>query len=743
MTPRVLTGLAAWISILIPSHGCGPFFSDTVLDRPQAALDTPPVSYLHDLYQLAGRPLPADGRNNPHPEQPFLQQIPLESAELRNFWQEAGVDSGEIDQRIKHYESVRQLLLAPVVDVGKMNFPTHGGQPLALSARPLGDNFPADVADYVEAARLHSQAQTAEARTLWKSILERPPAGRKFRAAWAAWMLAKTSPDISECLDWYARVETEIESGATDVLGLRGAAKAWRAAMMEDDPVMALRFYYDAFAGGKESAAIDLRRVSRKLLETDDAATFATAAASPLIRRLLNLALHASLDGSGVMAFEAGTNEARPPLPDRWLSALEKHAAQPLDDGPRVAWALYSAGRFDESRKWLALSSKEDSLGMWLQAKFDLRDGNLDAASSNLAKSVDIQSKAADWNPQNPYLERLWFDGAQDRHEAQQGRLLADAGIVALARKDYLAALESLRHGGYREDATYLAESLISTDGLIKHVRKVAPAWSVPLGENETIDPYSCLTSSIAFYPNRIGPDNQLRYLLARRLAREKRLKEAREFMPPELLPLLDHYIALDRARRSGRYSGEAGAAIAWRQALIHRHFGAELFSTDGAPDGGVRDWMFPAPDFASARKFQKGWSRDWSREPQLVAAEKPGDLAIPSVTTDEIRRVGLYSVGNPKRFHYRYHAADLAWEAGGMLRKNHPLLPRLYNTAGQWLSARDPEAADRFYQAMVRRGEDTPEGRAADAKRWFLSDLEPLDDLPPLPEKFKTKMAP
>jgi hypothetical protein len=29
---------------------------------------------------------------------------------------------------------------------------------------------------------------------------------------------------------------------------------------------------------------------------------------------------------------------------------------------------------------------------------------------------------------------------------------------------------------------------------------------------------------------------------------------------------------------------------------------------------------------------------------------------------------------------------------------KNHPLLPRLYNTAGHWLSIRDPEAADRFY---------------------------------------------
>ena len=72
------------------------------------------------------------------------------------------------------------------------------------------------------------------------------------------------------------------------------------------------------------------------------------------------------------------------------------------------------------------------------------------------------------------------------------------------------------------------------------------------------------------------------------------------------------------------------------------------------------------------------------------------------------------------------------------MLPKNHPLLSRLYNTAGQWLSLQDPQAADRFYQAMVRRCAKTPEGQAAETTRWFLTDLPAQKDLPALPSEFR-----
>jgi len=44
----------------------------------------------------------------------------------------------------------------------------------------------------------------------------------------------------------------------------------------------------------------------------------------------------------------------------------------------------------------------------------------------------------------------------------------------------------------------------------------------------------------------------------------------------------------------------------------------------------------------------------------------------------------------------------------------------RVLCTAGTWLKYHDPEAADLFYPALVRRGRKTASGGQADRMRWF-----------------------
>ncbi|RYD29736.1 MAG: hypothetical protein EOP87_17780, partial [Verrucomicrobiaceae bacterium] len=555
MNPRVLTAVSALLTLTVPSQACGPFFPDTILDEPQAALAVPPVSYRHELARLAGRPLPVEVSYNSRPsepESPFIRQIPLEEAELRALWEKDGIAPEVIQKRVGEYVTVRRVLLAPLMEYSTaMSFPTHGDRPPVLPVRPLGPEFPADVADYVEAARLHATGDTAAARTLWKSILDRPPAERRLRAAWAAWMLAKTSADQDECLSWYERIETEIDAGASDAIGLGAAAKSWRAGFSLQpgkmkDPVKMTHFLYEAFINGQEGAAIDLRQISSIVLGSDDE-TLRAAAGDPLVRRLINLELHISYDGwTGRTRAPASADDRGAPLL-RWLAAVRSAAPSDLDDMSRVAWALYSAGSYEEARKVLAVCPREDALALWLQAKFDLRDGNLEQANKHLAASIRIHSKRAGWFPMNSsYSDGRWSTHSVMFDRLNQARLLADSGIISLALKDYLAALESLRKSGYEADAAYLAENVVDLDGLVRHVRRVAPRWT-PL-ENAAWDEETATEKDTSFNGHsfrgyQIRIDNQLRHQLARRLARERRFKEAREFMRPDLVPDLDKYV--------------------------------------------------------------------------------------------------------------------------------------------------------------------------------------------------------
>ncbi|BCU75438.1 hypothetical protein [Luteolibacter sp. LG18] len=753
MNRRVLPGLLAWTALAPFAAACGPFFPDTVLDKPQAALDVPPVSYMAELHRIAGTPM---ARNNPmQADTPFLAQIPLEEAQLRLEWQTAGVPAATIDERLKLYVAVRTTLLTGIDGAGLMDFPVGQGGAAGLIVRPIGDGFPADVSDYVEGARLLATGHAVEARTLWKSILGRPAAEKRLRGTWAAWMLAKTSTEMPECLGWYERVEKEAAEGGIDILRLSAAAKSWRASQAEK-PVERLRLFYDAFRSGKDSAALDVRQTTEAILATKDAETLDAAAGDPVIRRLLNLHLQALLDGPRVTdrlteESEPGDGEEKkdePLPPDEWLAALEAHAPLPLEEGARLAWALYAAGRYDEAFHWLEISVQTEPLAQWLRAKFDLRSGDTGAARQHLASAIRAYSATPDWKPDNPYLADLWLDGGQERLRGFQGRLLADAGMVALSLEDRSAALDLLATGGYDEDAAYIAEQVLSTDELLKHVREKAPMWEQathPRAEDEDaygldhdsdpVDPATCLEGdSIGNYSWNITPKNRLRYELARRLAREGRLTEAGDFMPPALKPLFAHYRALDEARLSGRFTGEALAAITWREARIHRYWGAELFSSDGAPDGGIHQWAFEATDFAAHRAHRDGWTVEWKETIEIRDAELEEDRAVPMIHESELQRVKQHPMPNTNRFHYRYIAAELAGKAADSLPDNHPQLAPLYNTAGQWLAARDPKAADVYYQAMVKRCKETEMGQAADKKRWFLGEAETLKDLPGLP---------
>lgn len=68
----------------------------------------------------------------------------------------------------------------------------------------------------------------------------------------------------------------------------------------------------------------------------------------------------------------------------------------------------------------------------------------------------------------------------------------------------------------------------------------------------------------------------------------------------------------------------------------------------------------------------------------------------------------------------YRYSAADLAWQAAGWLPDNDERAAEMLWHGGVWLMYLDPEAANRFYRALVLRHPETELGRAAAEIHWF-----------------------
>jgi tetratricopeptide (TPR) repeat protein len=170
--------------------------------------------------------------------------------------------------------------------------------------------------------------------------------------------------------------------------------------------------------------------------------------------------------------------------------------------------------------------------------------------------------------------------------------------------------------------------------------------------------------------------DEKLQYLLARRLTRLGRYAEARPFFPENLRRRLDEFTTA---------LANHDAASLWQAAQILRTYGFALTGAELDPD-----W------FIHGGSYDRGF--DSSNRLAHAAVEVKPFL----------------------RFHYRYRAAELAWEAATQMPDNTDETARILCEAGSWLKDRDPPAADRFYKALVRRCGDTPLGQEAERCRWF-----------------------
>ena len=278
-----------------------------------------------------------------------------------------------------------------------------------------------------------------------------------------------------------------------------------------------------------------------------------------------------------------------------------------------------------------------------------------------------------------------------------------DLAALHLVRADFVEAMDGFLKGNLWFDAAFIAERILTADELKKYI----DGQPVPANASDN---------------NVEDPVARLRYLLGRRLVREKRYEEARPYLKPPYDKTLEKYVSALKNGANEKLSKLERAKAYFAAAWLARHDGMELMGTEVAPDVFASEGSFEISDLADERKtglykmvvYEKGEEKKVSH-PVVLKASK-----------SELQRLNKNKISPDTRFHYRLIAGELAIRAAQFLPDNSEELADVVNTAGHWVKDRDEKVGNRYYTILEKRAAQTKIGRAAVAKHWFVDEVGP-----------------
>ena len=537
----------------------------------------------------------------------------------------------------------------------------------------------------------YSKKDLTGACAAWAELLALPAEQNHERAVWAAYMTGRAlhATEPSKAVECYQRTRRLEADGCADRLGLATASIGWEARIALDrhDYIRAIGLYTEQYVAGDPSA-------QESIVTTMRAISHATA---PQIDELARNRNARTLVTAWVAARPTAsiTNDiAGPDFCVRWVDALARNEIKDVPNAALVAWAAYQNGRFDLAKSWSEVAGADSTMGQWVHSKLLCREGKLDDAAKVLAHVIRLQPD------RNGLKLGYWWGGHEEYgwdSELPSAMAHGELGLLLLTRRHYEEALGSFLDGKHWSDAEYVAERVLKPEELTAFIASRWPAA-----------PQQAVADDM---PDDMPDDmrDKLRYLCARRLVRLGRFDEAQAYLPAELKLVLARYQVALATGRDPKVAKAKRAQALITAARIGHNDGMSLMGTEGEPDFAIWDG-----------NFETGHPllRSTGREPQEDGKEPPPLFVRAS--SDEVERVKSSDSNPSKRFHYRYVAADLAWEAAVLMPDGDPKTAALLCEAGGWIKFADPKAADRFYKALVRRCGDTELGKQADKLRWF-----------------------
>ena len=714
--------IAVWMAAAT-APGCGPFFPNMFLKDDSAVLEAPVAWFGGEIKRMKLTPpverrvTSGKGFTSEAADADIAElQAALDKAGVKPAARQAIVDAHRVErQKLRvladYNEQVREARRTtdggappPNLAVAPTNRSVEYELPPKLPPAPTSrivvtTGLPGEFADYFRGAIAWQTGNEAAAIASWCALLERPADERHFRSVWAAFMLGKAhlKREPQKAVGYFQQTRRLAREGFADSIGLAASSLGWeaKAHFQQKHWVPAMELYLDQAASGDDSAIESLIWVAAAAFR-EDAGTLAMLAAHPKARRVMTAYLLADrwawMDWQGHMTERAKDAS-------KWLAAVETAGVRDVDSAEQLALAAYRAGQMQTARRWIQRAAVTPAI-QWLQAKLLLRDGKVDAAAAQmeqLIKLFPIQPPTTNVSVALSFGDNLFVPS--DVGDVPTPRqMLGELGALRLARREYVMALDALMRSGSWTDAAYVAERVLSADELKAYVDRCWPAvprLPVKEGDNRNDEFYR----SLAGDPPPGQLNENIRWLLARRLARQNRFDEARPYYPAKWQPQFNELVRSLATGNNAALAAIQRATAFWAAACLTRTNGMDLVGTEAEPD-----WAVHEGDFEDGPTV-------------AVRASFKGNLA-PSA--DEIRRTQRKEATPEKRFHYRYVAASLAMKAASLMPDNADETANVLWTAGVWLKGRDPKAAEVFYHALVRRCPKTALGAEADRQRWF-----------------------
>jgi len=494
---------------------------------------------------------------------------------------------------------------------------------------------------YVAAADSFHKGQLADAKAQFQSVLDLPPDARKTRELWARFMLGRIAADQgdeSAAEEQFETTRALVRQGTQDPLGLAVASfgeqarLAWKSGAIAE----AANLYAQQAAYGSKTAQNSLVTIAGLILKDD--ALLDKAIDDPLTRRLLFICINQNNGSPFFVGIEAEEFSPYGTYADRIASAIDRHHLTNVAGAGLLSSAAYHAGRFELAEKFSA--SEDVPISNWVKAKLALRRGDTQSALASYEKAL------------------------KQNHTASA--LDAEAGIVRISRGDYTQALDLFRaavadasggFGDYWGDTAYIAERVLTISELQSYIDARVPQ-----------DVKKPVTT-------------QLRAILARRLMRDGRRKEAiRYFDDPAIYTAARQYTdALDKAQSFWRWPGTR--AEAWfTGALLARADGLELLGFEREPDF-------------------KMWDGEYDYD---QTAGKP-DTSYQ--TEDERKRAAASRAVHDVRFQYRLTAVDHASASADLLPHSSQAFAAVLCEASTWVIDRQPKQAAQLYKRYIHQG--------------------------------------